>query len=106
MLTLNDHYDCITMKSKSLKIIIAINSLLLLIPLVARQFTDEVAWPLLDFVVMGFLLLITGLLGELAIRRVPAIRYKIALCIIILCGFLLVWAELAVGIFGTPFAGN
>ena len=38
---------------------------ILLVPLVAMQFTDEVAWDLADFVVAGILLFGAGLAYEL-----------------------------------------
>lgn len=86
--------------SKRLIGIVLIVALLLLIPLVAMQFTDEVTWNLLDFVVAGALLIGTGLMIDLVIRKVKKTEYRIALCIVILAGLLLVWTELAVGIFG------
>jgi len=92
------------MKNKRLKIILTAVAILLLIPFIAMQFTDEVSWTSFDFVVMGILLLSTGLLCELAMRRVTKIKHRIGLCIAILVVFLIVWVELAVGIFGTPFA--
>ena len=81
-------------------------ALLLLIPLIAMQFTDEVSWTLLDFVVAGVLLLGTGLMCELAMRKVKKIGHRIAICGALLVALLLIWVELAVGIFGTPFAGS
>lgn len=70
------------------------------------QFTDEVNWNLMDFVIAGILLFGTSLLIELAIRKVKISKYKIAISIFILTLFLAMWAELAVGIFGTPLSGN
>ena len=81
-------------------------ALLLLIPLIAMQFTDEVNWTLFDFVVAGVLLIGTGLICELILRKVKKFEYRIAICAVILAALLLIWIELAVGIFGTPFAGN
>jgi len=80
--------------------------LLLLIPLIAMQFTDEVSWTVSDFVVAAILLLGTGLLCELVIRKINKIKYRIAICVVLLAALLLTWAELAVGIFGTPFGGH
>lgn len=94
------------MKNKSLKIILTAVAILLLIPFIAMQFTDEVSWTIFDFIVMGVLLLSTGFLCELTIRKVTKIKHRIVLCIVILAAFLIIWAELAVGIFGTPFAGS
>jgi hypothetical protein len=94
------------MKNKRLIIILAVVTIVLLIPLIAMQFTNEVNWTLLDFVVMGILLYGTGFLCELAMRRVKSIDKRILIIGAIVVLFLLIWAELAVGIFGTPFAGS
>jgi peptidoglycan/LPS O-acetylase OafA/YrhL len=80
--------------------------LLLLIPLIAMQFTNEVNWDLSDFVVMGVLLLGTGLLCELVLRKVKKTEHRVLICGALLIALFLIWAELAVGIFGTPFAGS
>ena len=72
----------------------------------AMQFTDEVNWTLSDFVVAGALLLGTVLICEFVISKVKKIKYRIAICAALLIVLLLVWAELAVDIFGTPFSGN
>jgi peptidoglycan/LPS O-acetylase OafA/YrhL len=94
------------MKNKRLLIILAIVVILLLIPLVAMQFTDEVDWNVFDFTIMGILLLGTGLLIELVLRKVKDSINRILISVIVLLVFFLIWAELAVGIFGTPFAGS
>lgn len=79
---------------------------LLLVPLIAMQFTEEVKWTLSDFVVMSVLLFVTGFAFEFVMRMVKKTSHRITFCAIILLGFLLIWAELAVGIFGTPFGGS
>ncbi len=94
------------MKNKRLIGIIVTVALLLLIPLIAMQFTNEVNWTLLDFIVAGVLLLGTSLMCELVIRKISKIKYRIAICVTLLVILLLIWAEIAVGIFGTPFAGQ
>ena len=80
--------------------------ILLLIPFIAMQFTNEVNWKILDFAIMGVLLFGTGLLFELVMRKVISVKNRIIICGAILIAFFLVWAELAVGILGTPFAGT
>lgn len=70
------------------------------------QFTDEVNWTLVDFVVAGLLLFGTGFTLDIIVRKVNRSEYRIVLYVLLLLVFLLVWAELAVGIFGTPFAGD
>ncbi len=94
------------MQTKRLKAILLTITLLLLIPFMAMQFTDEVNWSLFDFVVAGVLLLTTGLLCELVLRKVIKIQHRVILCLAILGVLFLIWAELAVGIFGTPLSGN
>ncbi|RZJ52323.1 MAG: hypothetical protein EOO45_32010 [Flavobacterium sp.] len=79
---------------------------MLAIPLIAMQFTKEVDWKLFDFILMGTLLTVTGLAIELVTRTVKATALRIGISIVILILLLLTWAELAVGIFGTPFAGS
>jgi hypothetical protein len=80
--------------------------LLLLIPLIAMQFSSEVNWKVSDFIVMGLLLLGVGLASELVLRRVKQAKYRVLLGAAVLVVFLLLWAELAVGIFDSPFAGS
>jgi hypothetical protein len=80
--------------------------ILLLIPLVSMQFSSEVNWSLSDFLLMGALLAGTGFFLEVVLRTVSKRDIRIALIALILVLFLLIWAELAVGIFGSPFAGS
>jgi len=95
----------LTQNKRLIGIIISVG-LLLLIPLIAMQFTNEVSWKPTDFIVGGGLLLGTGLMVELVLRKVRNIKYRIAICAAILVMFALVWLELAVGIFGSPIAGS
>ena len=93
-------------QNKRLIIIMLLVAFLLLIPLIAMLFTDEVSWTLFDFIVAGVLLLGTGLMCELVMRKVNKIRLRITLCVALLTMLLLIWAELAVGILGTPLSGQ
>ena len=86
--------------------ILAAATAILLLPLIAMQFTNEVDWNGRDFTIMGILLYGTGLACELVMRRVKTIPGRIIFCGAILLALFLTWAELAVGIFGTPFAGS
>jgi len=79
---------------------------LLAVPLVAMQFSKEVKWGPLDFVVMALLLTGVGLLCELVLRKAKTVTTRLLLIGACLLAFLLVWAELAVGIFGSPLAGS
>ena len=94
------------MKNKRLILILTTAAILLSIPFIAMQFTTEVDWNITDFAIMGVLLFGTGLLCELVMRTVKSIDNRILICGAVLFVFFLIWAELAVGIFGTPFAGS
>ena len=80
--------------------------LLLLIPLVAMQVSEQVNWSLSDFVIMGILLLLLGIAIDYTIRKFSSPQKRVLLVSLIIIVFLLIWAELAVGVFGTPFAGS
>ena len=76
----------------------AATGLLLLVPLVAMQFTAAVDWNAADFIVMGLLLFGTGSAFVLAARKAPG-KHRLAIGVLFLLAFLYVWAELAVGVF-------
>jgi hypothetical protein len=80
--------------------------LLLLIPLIGMLFSNEVNWSFFDFIIMGILILVMSFGIKLVLKTTPKRMYRILIIGIILILFLLVWAELAVGIFDTPFAGS
>lgn len=93
-------------QNKRLVGIVVAVALVLLIPFIAMQFTDEVKWTRIDFITAGVLLLGTGLMCEVVMRTVRSAGYRIALCAGLLVVLFLIWAELAVGLFGTRFAGS
>ena len=86
--------------------ILQIVGFLLLIPMIAMQLTDEVNWSFFDFLIMGIMLSITGLALGIIIKKIKYHKYRNIFIAIIIMIFLLIWAELGVGLFGTPFAGN
>ena len=94
------------LKNKRLLAIISTVVLLLLIPLTAMQFTNEVNWSFGDFIVAALLLLGTGLAIEFVLKKVRNKQNRYALLFFILALLFVVWVELAVGIFGTPLAGS
>jgi predicted membrane channel-forming protein YqfA (hemolysin III family) len=80
--------------------------ILLLIPFIAMQFTSEVKWTALDFIVAGILLLSVGFVIDFALRKFKTSKYRVAIIIGIIMTFFLIWLELAVGLFGSPLAGS
>jgi len=71
--------------------------LILLLPLVAMQFTSEVNWDILDFIVMAGLCFTFGSLFVVVLLVAPQKRVLIGITLAAL--FVVIWAELAVGIF-------
>jgi hypothetical protein len=79
---------------------------ILLLPLLAMRFTREVNWGPLDFAVAAILLAGTGSVYVLLTRKLRTAIQRRAIGGGLLLTFLLVWAELAVGVFGSPLAGS
>lgn len=79
---------------------------LLMIPLIGMQFSKEVNWTSSDFLIGGILLFGTAFIFEMVLRKVKTLKSIIIACFIILSVLVLVWGELAVGIFGMPIAGS
>ncbi|HEU0065739.1 MAG TPA: hypothetical protein VFQ57_00720 [Sphingomonas sp.] len=69
---------------------------LLLLPLIAMRFTDEVHWSLADFVLAGLLMLTTGLVFERAAKLHDG-AYRAGAAVALAAAFMLVWSNLAVG---------
>ena len=76
-------------------------ALILLLPLVAMQFTDEVNWDVSDFVIFGALLVGVGITYELAARMTGNTAYRAAIGVALAAAFILVWVNGAVGIIGS-----
>lgn len=95
------------MKNIRLIGILATAAFLLLVPFVAMLLgADGVKWSVFDFVIAGVLLLGSGLAIEIVLRIVKRLEFRLAICCAILLGLLIIWAELAVGLIGTRFAGS
>lgn len=106
MPSLSKNQRLVITKSQRLSAILAAASLLLLTPLLAMQFSKAVKWSIVDFAMAAVLLFGTGLLCELAMRNLKTRGARLIACGMLLVFLFLVWAELAVGIFGTPLAGT
>jgi uncharacterized membrane protein SirB2 len=78
----------------------------MLIPVIAMRFTKEVNWNINDFLrLLIFLLFFVS--GFEVIKRKSKSRNQLIFGIVILALIiLLLWIDLAVGIFNLPFSGN
>ena len=78
---------------------------LMFIPLIAMLITDEVQWSVFDFLIMGGILISFALIGNYIYTTYKDQKRTWFLYVLALV-FLLLWTELAVGIFNSPIAGN
>jgi hypothetical protein len=90
--------------NRRLKFVLSANALLL-VPFTAMLFTAQVNWSFFDFVVMGLMLSILALSIEWATRKFRGRNAWILIAGALLI-FVLLWAEMAVGLFGSPIAGS
>jgi hypothetical protein len=90
----------VTHNKRLIGILVAVG-LILLVPLVAMQFTEDVVWSVGDFIVAGVLLAGTGLAFEVAVRKGGTLAYRAGAAVALGTALLLVWVNLAVGIIGS-----
>jgi hypothetical protein len=76
-------------------------ALLILLPLIAMQFTDEVNWTTSDFIFAVGLILAVGVPFELAVRKTRSVAYRAGAGVALAAAFLIVWLGGAVGIIGS-----
>lgn len=92
-------------KRSSLKLL-GITLLLMLIPLMANWLNNEFHWKFGDFILMGAMIYGLGLISLILINVVKNKILRLIVTGIFFLLFLLIWVELAVGIFDTPFGGS
>ncbi|SIQ43868.1 hypothetical protein [Chryseobacterium indoltheticum] len=94
-----------TQKQKT-TMIYSLPALILVFAVLGNLFSKEFNWSPSDFLIGGILLFGTAIIIDLIRRIVKNQTYKIFLCIVVLFILIFTWVELAVGLFGTPFAGS
>jgi hypothetical protein len=90
---------------KSILFVVLGAAAVLMVPLIAMQFT-QVDWTPMDFVAAAVLLIGAGLMYVLPARLLGTKGARIVLGVVVAIMFFLLWAELAVGIFDSPLAGS
>jgi hypothetical protein len=81
--------------------------LVLVVPLMAMLFSvGGWDWKPFDFVIAGILLAGVGVGYQMIATGVKSNSRLAAIGIVLAAAMILTWIELAVGIFGTPFAGQ
>jgi|TARA_B110000091_G_scaffold165027_1_gene176345 hypothetical protein len=79
---------------------------LLLIPLIGMAITDEINWSPFDFIIMGSLLIVLSIGINFVSNQTKNFKNRVLYIGILVLIFMLIWVELAVGVFGTPFGGS
>lgn len=77
---------------------------ILLIPFISSQISNEVNWQLFDYLVAA--LLITILFGGIEIIKKLKFKMRFIVLAVFLIATILIWIELAVGIFNSPISGS
>lgn len=108
---LRENMMSMVMQNKRVVRVVLGTGLILLIPLVMTLLGDGVEgegwrWKFGDFVVMGIILFTAGLALDIVTRKLSRPVYRVIACTAILSALTITWAELAVGVLGTPFAGS
>ena len=69
------------------------------------MYINDFNWSLVDFIFMGVLIFSFLSFTNFIRKKFSGINEILAIIIVVIV-FILLWAELAVGIFGSPFAGS
>ena len=72
---------------------------ILLTPLIAMRFTDEVDWDTTDFAFVGGLLIGAGLIYELATWKARKAVYRAGVGVTLLIVVAVIWVDAAAGLF-------
>lgn len=94
------------MKSKTIFYVLGVTLCLLAIPAIGMCFFNDIHWGVLDFLVMGSMFFITAISVSIVWKKVTRKKLRAVMTLLIVFLFLVIWAELAVGLFNSPFAGD
>src|SRR3989344_8069143 len=88
------------MHNKNILFITLATACILMVPLIAMQFTNEVDWDLTNFIFAGTLLFGTGVAYEFVASRGRTTLYRVAVGLAGVTTLVLLWVNAAVGIIG------
>lgn len=87
------------MNQKTLILILAIIGGILLIPFIAMRYSDAVDWTWGDFIIAAILLFEVAIMVYYINKRAKKTGMRLLFYIVLALILILVWAELAVGVF-------
>ncbi|MGB1517994.1 MAG: hypothetical protein ACPG8K_02710, partial [Crocinitomicaceae bacterium] len=85
-----------TTEKKRLSTLLTLAAFILLVPLIAMQFTEEVKWTLTDFIIAGGLLSGTGFAIEVTLRKLKKDTSRVIVLAAVLIVFLMVCSSSSV----------
>ncbi len=92
-------------KYRFLKLIIAA-IVFLSIPFIAMKFSKEINWSVKDFACAAIMLFILAVVIEFTLRIFRTTKQRLIALVFLAIVFIIIWIELAVGIFNSPWAGS
>lgn len=95
--SMHTHRTTSSRQNKHILRILLVAAVIVLLPLVVMLLTDHVDWTVGDFAVAYVLVAGTGLMYDLAARKVRTSAYRLAVGLALAAAFILVWTTLAVG---------
>lgn len=94
------------MDKKNLIRTVLLAELLLLVPLAGMQISEDWNWSLSDFIIASVLLAGFGVGCNLVLSGLKNNRRRTIVGALLVLVMLVLWVEMAVGLFGSPIAGS
>ena len=77
----------------------------LLVVFLASLLSDQVTWSIYDFLIGGGLIFVFATIEVILWNKLKS-QHRLFVVLFVLLVFLILWAEMAVGLFGSPLAGS
>lgn len=93
-------------KQQKTALIFAIPSLLMVAAFISNHFVEGFNWTGSDFLIAAILLFGTASFIYMIVSSKLSVRAKTIISIVIILLLMIIWVEMAVGLFGSPIAGS
>lgn len=77
----------------------------LLVVFLASLLSDQVMWSIYDFLIGGGLIFVFATIETILWNKLKS-KHRLFVVLFVLLVFLILWAEMAVGLFDSPLAGS
>lgn len=93
-------------KQQKTALVFAIPSLLMVVAFISNNFVEGFNWTGSDFLIAAILLFGTASFIYMIVSSKLSVRAKTIISIVIIHILMIIWVEMAVGLFGSPIAGS